>query len=91
MKAVVIGYLVLVNTVAFVAFGWDKHAARTGRSRTPEKRLLLYAFLFGAPGAWAGSRAFRHKTVKRSFRIKLIAVTALEIAILVGGLWFAYR
>jgi len=91
MQNVVVTYLALVNLVAFASFGWDKYAAAKGKRRVPERQLLLYAFLLGAPGAWAGSRAFHHKTVKRSFRIKLIAVTVLEIAILVGGFWYARR
>ena len=82
VQRVLLTYLVAVNVAAFLAFGWDKRAARRGSSRIPERRLLWLALLFGAPGAWFGARTSRHKTVKRSFRIKLALVTVLDAAVL---------
>jgi len=55
-----------------------------------EKSLLWLAFLLGAPGAWLGTKAFRHKTVKRSFRLKLWTVTVLELFLVGAVLWWLY-
>ena len=76
-------YIGVINLITFLAWGWDKRAAKKGNRRIPEKRLLWMALLLGAPGAWAGVRAFRHKTVKKSFRWRLIAVTVVQVALLI--------
>jgi len=69
---------VVMSLVAFFAFGIDKWKAKRNRRRISEATLLLFAFLLGAPGAWFGSRTFRHKTVKTSFRLKLALVTVVN-------------
>ena len=38
-------YLLGINLLAYIAFGWDKRLAREERFRIPEARLLLYAAL----------------------------------------------
>ncbi len=83
-----LSYLLVINVAAFLTFGWDKRAARKRARRIPESRLLWLAFLLGAPGAWCGSRVFRHKTVKTSFRIKLTLVTVLELALIGLAVWW---
>ncbi len=62
-------WLLTVNVVAFAAFGHDKRLARRGARRIPEFRLLLWAALGGALGAWLGMRVFHHKTQKPLFRL----------------------
>lgn len=65
---VVLGsYYAALSLVAFLTFAWDKWAAREGRRRIPEKRLLCLSWLGGFPGAFVASSAFRHKTQKRPF------------------------
>lgn len=54
------------NLGVFVIYGVDKHRARTGGWRIPE-RVLLLAALAGPFGAWAGMHLFRHKTRKILF------------------------
>ncbi len=88
MKGLLLGYLVAINLLAFGAFGFDKQRARRGGGRVSERRLLWFAFLLGAPGAWLGSRVFRHKTRKASFRAKLWLVTLLEVALVLA--WFGW-
>lgn len=58
--------LVLLNSSALFAFGWDKVQAQLGRARVPEWALHVAAVL-GAAGATAGRVAFRHKTLHPSF------------------------
>lgn len=91
MKAWLLYYLAGINLLAFLVFGWDKWAARRGARRVPEARLLLFAALLGAPGAWLGVNVFRHKTVKTSFRIRLVLVTLLNLAVAVAGAWWWWK
>ena len=88
MHPILIATLVATNLLAFLLFGIDKWQARRGGRRIAEVHLLLPALFGGFPGAWLASSTFRHKTVKTSFRLKLLLVTFLN-----GGwawLWWKY-
>ena len=67
-----------LNLLTFLAFGHDKFRARRGGRRTPEATLLLLASLGGFPAGWLAMRLFRHKTIKRSFRLKMALVTVVN-------------
>jgi uncharacterized membrane protein YsdA (DUF1294 family) len=67
-------------------FGVDKQRARAGQRRISERALLLSAVVSGTIGAWVGMSVFRHKTAKRSFQIKMVAATAVDVAIVVLAL-----
>jgi uncharacterized membrane protein YsdA (DUF1294 family) len=58
-------YLIL-NIIAFCAYGFDKAKASMNKWRVTEKTLLILAF-FGPFGAYAGMMIFRHKTQKKPF------------------------
>lgn len=90
-------YALAINVATLTLYGYDKTAARQGRSETrnrsnwrrvPEFTLHVLALLGGAPGAWAGQQFFRHKTVKGSFRVVFLAIIILQLALL--GLWLFY-
>jgi uncharacterized membrane protein YsdA (DUF1294 family) len=91
MKAALLYYLAGINVLAFLIFGWDKWAARRGAQRVPEARLLLCAALLGAPGAWLGVKVFRHKTVKTSFRVRLVLATLVNVAAVAAAAWWWWR
>jgi uncharacterized membrane protein YsdA (DUF1294 family) len=80
-----------VNLAAFALFGVDKQLARTGRRRVAEAHLLWLTFLGGFLGAWAAMAAFRHKTVKKSFRWKWYAAAGLCLVWMVPAVrwWLA--
>lgn len=80
---VIVAYLILINIASFIAYGSDKHRARTGRWRTPERTLLILAFMGGALGALVGMRFFLHKTRKPLFRI--LVPIALVLNVILGG------
>lgn len=61
-------HLPSISLVTFLAYGFDKRAARKGAWRVSEKQLLALAFIGGTPGAWLGQKVFRHKTRKTSFQ-----------------------
>ena len=77
--------LLLVNLVAFVAYGIDKRRAQKGRWRIPESTLLLLAFFGGALGALLGMSVFRHKTKHWKFKILVPLFLALQVGLV---LWF---
>jgi len=72
--------LLVVNLLAFAAFGWDKRQARLGRWRVKESTLLLLALIGGTPGAFAGRAIYRHKTRKQPFVTQLWLVVVLQAA-----------
>jgi len=71
-------YVVVINVIAFAAFGTDKRLAQAGAWRISEARLLGLAFVGGSPGAYAGRRLFRHKTRKQPFSGELHAIAMLQ-------------
>ena len=74
-------YLACVNVLAFALFGIDKHRARKGAWRIPEKTLMLLAIAGGSVGALIGMLVFRHKTRKPIFSIGVPIVLAVQIAL----------
>ena len=73
-----------INLAAFVQVGWDKRCAERGRRRVPEARLIAPVYLGGLPGLLFGMKTFRHKTVKRSFQLRVALATAIWLAALYG-------
>jgi len=58
------------SLLCFALYAVDKAAARAGRGRISESTLLAIGFVGGWPGAIVAQQAFRHKTVKRAFRVR---------------------
>ena len=85
---IVFAALLLVNIVAFAAYGIDKRKAQKGKWRIPESTLLLLAFFGGAIGALLGMRVFRHKTKHWKFKILVPLFLVLQLAL--AG-WLIYR
>lgn len=66
------------SAAAFVAYAFDKSAARNGQWRTKESTLHLIGLIGGWPGALAAQRLLRHKSRKRSFQIAFWATVILN-------------
>jgi uncharacterized membrane protein YsdA (DUF1294 family) len=81
----IVAFLVL-NLVTFCVFWWDKAAARGGKWRIAENKLLSLAFFGGSLGAFAAQRLLRHKTRKEPFRTRLAAIFVLHAAVASVGL-----
>ena len=82
-------YLIIINVIAFFAYGIDKIKAKKGRWRTPESVLLLLTFMGGAAGALAGMHLFRHKTHHKKFTILVPMMLVVWCVVIV--LWMRYE
>jgi uncharacterized membrane protein YsdA (DUF1294 family) len=71
-----------VNPVTFIYFGYDKLQARRGGSRIPEIVLHTLALAGGSPGAFLAMTAFRHKTIKGTFRLVFWCIVVLQTLLL---------
>ncbi|MBQ8804628.1 MAG: DUF1294 domain-containing protein [Tyzzerella sp.] len=78
----IIIYLIIINIIAFLAYGLDKWKAKRGSWRIPEKTLLLLAVFGGSIGAFAGMRVFHHKTQKAKFFLGVPIIFVLQIIII---------
>ena len=84
IPAIAAGVLLLLSLFTFFVYGFDKHAAETGRWRTQESTLHLLALIGGWPGAWCAQRTFRHKVRKASFMTVYWATALAHIAAVVA-------
>lgn len=76
-------FYLLMSALCFAAYAADKSAARRGRRRMPESRLLLLGFLGGWPGALLARHWLRHKTRKQPFRTLFWCTVAANLSLLV--------
>lgn len=80
-------YLLAVNLVTFLVFGWDKLMAKLEKRRVPERTLFLLAGLGGSVGGWLGMQIFRHKTRHTSFVVGIPAILVVQMAA-AAALWY---
>lgn len=85
------GYLAGINLAALLLYGYDKIAARGEGGRVPERVLLGLALLGATPGEFLGRVAFRHKTLKPSFRRKFACIFLVQLAAAAAALWIAFH
>lgn len=78
----VLPLLLAWNLATLIAFGLDKRAAIHGHRRVPERRLVTMIVFFGAFGAYAGQRFFRHKTKKAPFTWLVPVMIMIQTAVL---------
>lgn len=88
-------WLVVINLLTFLVFGWDKWKAKykekhQSARRVPEKTLFLLSAAGGSAGALLGMRVWHHKTLHRSFRIGIPLILLLQILI-PAGLWLYWN
>jgi uncharacterized membrane protein YsdA (DUF1294 family)/cold shock CspA family protein len=70
----------IASLVAFVAYAFDKSAARHGGWRTPESTLHGLGLVGGWPGALLAQQLLRHKAFKPSFVAAFWATVCLNMA-----------
>ena len=62
-------YTLILSSITFILYGYDKAQARISGWRVSEKTLHVFEFFGGWPGALIGQQFFRHKTAKLSYQI----------------------
>ena len=60
-------FWLFMNIATFFLYAWDKRQAKRDAWRVSERKLLLWAFLGGAVGAFFAMFLFHHKTRHRTF------------------------
>jgi uncharacterized membrane protein YsdA (DUF1294 family)/cold shock CspA family protein len=74
----VLGAYLVTSTIAFIAYAFDKHAAKNDRWRIQESTLHFFAVVGGWPGALAAQRLLHHKSRKKSFKIAFWSTVVLN-------------
>ena len=77
----VAGLYLLSSLICFAMYAADKAAAKAGRWRMSEYKLLLAGLACGWPGAIVAQKIMRHKSSKQSFRQRFLITVALNIAV----------
>ena len=76
-------YLILMNVLSFVIYGYDKHCAVNNKWRVSEFTLLAVAFWGGALGALLAMYGFHHKTQHGKFQICVPVFLTIHIILLI--------
>lgn len=82
----IVGLYLLLSLCTFIAYAFDKSAARKGRWRTKESTLHLMSLLGGWPGALFAQHLLRHKSVKAAFRQLFWLTVVTNLALLGYGI-----
>ncbi len=76
-------YFAIINLIGFLMMWYDKHQAKWGNWRVPEKTLFMITFLGGGIGTLIGMYTFRHKTKKMRFVIGFPTILISEICLII--------
>lgn len=76
-------YILIINVITFFMMWFDKHEAKIGDWRVPERTLFLLVLLGGGIGGIAGMYVFRHKTRKWYFKIGFPAILIMQIVLVI--------
>jgi uncharacterized membrane protein YsdA (DUF1294 family) len=81
-----LAWLLAINLIAVLTYGYDKAIAGGTRMRVPEAVLLGLALIGGSPGAFVGMLLFRHKTSKPAFLVPFSLIVALQVGLIIAWL-----
>ena len=84
-------YLIALNVVTFMIYGFDKRQAIKSEMRVPEMVLHLLALLGGSPAAAVAQLFFHHKTRKLSFRIIFFLIISIQVAAVLIAIHYANK
>ncbi|WP_298940664.1 cold shock and DUF1294 domain-containing protein [uncultured Psychromonas sp.] len=83
LPIIVIGLYVVMSIIAYIAYAIDKSSAQSGRWRTKESTLHLFALLGGWPGAFYAQQRLRHKSIKEEFQMGFKVTIFLNLIALI--------
>ena len=78
-------YLIGINILSFLLYGFDKYLAKNRLYRISEYSLFVLSFFGGSIGSILGMTIFRHKTKKISFWILNIIFLIIWIYISINS------
>ncbi|MCA1965389.1 MAG: DUF1294 domain-containing protein [Flavobacterium sp.] len=79
-------YLIVINSLCFLTFGYDKWRAKNNKRRISEFKLLFLTSVGGTIGGIVSMYLFKHKTNKFSFILAFYAIAILQIVLLYFGI-----
>lgn len=74
-------YLIIINIISFIIFGFDKRQAINKKRRISENKLIMFSLLGGVFGSYLGMKIFHHKTKKIKFKIIIPLIMIIWIII----------
>ncbi len=80
---IIIGYILIINLIGFLAMYIDKRRAKRNEWRIKEGTLLSIGLLGGGIGAMIGMYKFRHKTKKLKFTIGFPTIIITQIVLII--------
>lgn len=81
MQYMILGYLFLINAIAWLLMLADKLKAKKNLWRIPESTLLTAAALGGSIGMLIGMYTVRHKTKHLKFTLGVPAILIAQVAL----------
>ena len=78
---VILIYLIVINSLCFLTFGYDKWQAKKNKRRISEFKLLFLTGVGGTIGGIVSMYLFKHKTNKFSFTLAFYAIAILQIVL----------
>ena len=82
-----ISFLIAINIVTFLFYGYDKFSAKNGWTRVPEWNLHALGIVGGTLAGWGAQHYFRHKTKDSSFRPVYITIFVIQALLIV---WYFF-
>ena len=80
-------YIVSINVISFVLFGFDKFLAIKNKRRIPEKELFTVSTIGGAFGGLFAILVFNHKISKAFFMWRFMFIFIVNVV----GVYFLLR
>lgn len=88
--ACISGYILAINIVGFIMTALDKYYAKNHRWRIAESSFFIVSLIGGAGGVFLGMKAFRHKTLHKSFSIGVPLLFIMNMACLLLLIYVFY-
>ena len=82
---IITALLALLNLISFSMMAYDKHCAKAGKWRVPEKRLFILTACFGGLGGVLGMIICHHKTRHWYFKLFFPMLLLIQIVLLILG------
>ncbi len=82
---IITALLALLNLISFSMMAYDKHCAKAGKWRVPEKWLFILTACFGGLGGVLGMIICHHKTRHWYFKLFFPMLLLIQIVLLILG------